>query len=459
MYFIGSPRRKLKRNVLPSSTTIETTVLPANDETGNHEVIVQANIDEIINSTETTALSANDEIVNREEIVQTSIGDIINSTNTTISSANDDIGNREKKLQTNSIDDITNSKCVYDIADSTAASSSIESNTENMVLDKTQELLNIPLISEIGLQCNMYESMFNPNEDISDFIRNDRELSSWTRISSYNIFDGIKDTLELTLSANFIKFDWDLDRLIILVFIKFKLNLSFVTIATLFRKNEHTISKYFYFILPYLKSALSSAIYWPTKEEILGNMPKCFEPFRSTRVVLDCFELKMPTLKCLSCRILTYSHYKGCQTVKFLVGVTPAGMISFISKPYGGRSSDKLIFNEEKLLSKYEFIPTADSIMVDKGFFIETECRNVGVKLIRPPFLRKVEQLSKEDAATNVVIAKARVHVERAIQRIRVFKIMTEKIEYNMLPWIEDIAFVVACVVNLSAPILADERF
>lgn len=84
MYFIGSPRRKLKRNVLPSSTI--------NDETGNHEEIVQANIDDIINSTETTtAMSAN-----REEIVQTSIGDINNSTDTTISSAND-IGSREKK--------------------------------------------------------------------------------------------------------------------------------------------------------------------------------------------------------------------------------------------------------------------------------------------------------------------------------------------------------------------------
>lgn len=139
--------------------------------------------------------------------------------------------------------------------------------------------------------------------------------------------------------------------------------------------------------MPYLKSALSVALYWPSKEEIVGNMPTCFKQFQSTRVVLDCFEIKMPTLKCLSCRILTYSHYEGGQTVKFLVGVTPGGMISYLSKPYSRRSSDKFIFNEEELLSNYEFIPHIDSIMVDKGFFIEKECEDYRIKLIRPPFL------------------------------------------------------------------------
>lgn len=188
-------------------------------------------------------------------------------------------------------------------------------------------------------------------------------------------------------------------------------------------------------------------------------MPKCFKPFLSTRVVLDCFETKIASLKCPSCRILTYSSYKGAHTAKICLGVTPAGLISYISTAFGGKASDKYIFNEEHFFTKFELLPYTDSIMVDKGFFIEKECEDHAIKLIRPPFLRKVKQLSADDATKNVSIAKARVHVEREIQRIRVFKIMNQTVELHILPWFDDIASIVCAVVNLGAPILADDKF
>lgn len=239
------------------------------------------------------------------------------------------------------------------------------------------------------------------------------------------------------------------------------MNLPFVIIATLFKITDRTVAKRFYFILPYLKSAMSVLIYWPEKEEIVGNMPKCFMPFMSTRVVLDCFESQIATLKCLSCRILTYSHYKKKNKPPnfVLAPATPAGLTSYLSPAYGGRTSDKCIFNDDQFLKTVELIPHTDSIMVDKGFFIEKECEEYGVKLIRPPFLRKVPQLTKTDAAENVKIAKARVHVERAIQRVRLFKIMTQTVERHILPWIDDISVIVCAMVNLSAPILSDDKF
>lgn len=184
------------------------------------------------------------------------------------------------------------------------------------------------------------------------------------RHGSYSVLEGLKDNLDLTMAANFSSFDWDLEKLIILVFIKLKLNLSFATMATLFRKTYHTTSKNFFFILPFLKSALSVSVYWPSKEEAIYR-----RVFNNLNRHLDCFETKIPTLKCLTCRTLTYSQYKGCQTIKFLVGVTPAGMVSYLSKAYRGRASDKLTFNQENLLTRFEIIPGVDSIMVDKGFF------------------------------------------------------------------------------------------
>jgi hypothetical protein len=41
----------------------------------------------------------------------------------------------------------------------------------------------------------------------------------------------------------------------------------------------------------------------------------------------------------------------------------------------------------------------------------------------RPFFLRKKKQFSSAEAKKNVTVARARVHVERANQRIRIFEI------------------------------------
>ena len=40
-------------------------------------------------------------------------------------------------------------------------------------------------------------------------------------------------------------------------------------------------------------------------------------------------------------RAQTYSNYKHHNTVKFLIGITPQGVISFVLKGWGGRVSDK----------------------------------------------------------------------------------------------------------------------
>lgn len=205
-----------------------------------------------------------------------------------------------------------------------------------------------------------------------------------------------------------------------------------------------------------LAVALKPAIYWPTKEEISQNMPKCFQKYKNTRVVLDCTEVKVQRLKCLKCRILSYSHYKGTHTMKFLIGITPSGLISYISPAYGGRATDKSIFNNEKLVEKLD---PNDAVMVDKGVLIEKECEEHLIKLIRPPFMSKREQLSKNDAIITADIARARIHVERAIQRIKIFKILSDQINWYMIPYIDDIMTIIAATVNMSRPILADKRF
>lgn len=67
-----------------------------------------------------------------------------------------------------------------------------------------------------------------------------------------------------------------------------------------------------------------------------------------------------------------------------MIGVSLAGLITFISKAYGGRSSDKLIFHQSNIVER---LKRDEGIVVDKGFLIDDICEPFGVQVIGPPFL------------------------------------------------------------------------
>lgn len=93
-----------------------------------------------------------------------------------------------------------------------------------------------------------------------------------------------------------------------------------------------------------------------------------------TMLLLDCTEIFVQKLKCFCCCIRFYSQYKSNATVKFMTGVSPGGIITYISEPYGGRAFDKTIFEQSDLVLKLE--DSRDAIMVDKGFLLVNELSN-----------------------------------------------------------------------------------
>lgn len=67
--------------------------------------------------------------------------------------------------------------------------------------------------------------------------------------------------------------------------------------------------------------------------------------------------------------------------------------------------------------------------------------------------------MTKTDALRCADIARARVYVERVIQRIREFKFMKETVPWELIPYFDDALIVVAGIVNLSAPVLNIDKF
>ena len=70
-------------------------------------------------------------------------------------------------------------------------------------------------------------------------------------------------------------------------------------------------------------------------------------------------------------------------TWKGLVGISPAGVITYISDLWAGSVSDKVITSKSGILDLCE---TGDGVMVDKGFLISDMTTSRGIHLIIPPF-------------------------------------------------------------------------
>ena len=118
----------------------------------------------------------------------------------------------------------------------------------------------------------------------------------------------------------------------------------------------------------------------------------------------------------------------------YLVVVAPCGLIMFISSGYGGRASDKFITMNSGIL---DYLRPGDEVMADRGFLIRDLLFERRVKLVLPAFTRGGSQLTEEQVTATCRIANVRIHVERAIRRLKVYKILSHVIPINMTPKIE----------------------
>ena len=92
-----------------------------------------------------------------------------------------------------------------------------------------------------------------------------------------------------------------------------------------------------------------------------------------------------------------WSQYKHYNTAKYLISITPQGVISFISRMWGGRASDQFITENSGFL--YIFRAT-DVILVDIGFLIKEALGAHGASLHIPVFTRGRDQLSAAELRT-----------------------------------------------------------
>ncbi|KAM7299601.1 uncharacterized protein ISCGN_020167 [Ixodes scapularis] len=154
-------------------------------------------------------------------------------------------------------------------------------------------------------------------------------------------------------------------------------------------------------------------------------------------------------------RAQTYSSYKAHNTVKFLVAIAPNGYIMHVSDAYGGRASDKLIMRECGI---NDYLVRGDEVMADRGFTLEPELEVQGIKLNVPAFTKGKAQLSERDVTMTRRIAAVRIHVERAINRMKTYRIFKQSLPIRSKKTISLMIFVIAGLCNLKPPLIRDNE-
>ena len=162
-------------------------------------------------------------------------------------------------------------------------------------------------------------------------------------------------------------------------------------------------------------------MYWPDREDVQRYYPQCFQKYKNVIGIIDCTEGILEKPSVAKAQSQTYSTYKSRNTWKKLICITPAGTICFISKCCGGCASDRFITEDCHILDKLQY---GDNLMADKGFNISDLIISKGSQLIISPFLREKQRSSKKNCKKTSDIAKARIYVERAIARIKDFRIL-----------------------------------
>lgn len=59
----------------------------------------------------------------------------------------------------------------------------------------------------------------------------------------------------------------------------------------------------------------------------------------------------------------------------------------------------------------------------------------------------------------NTDIARARVHIERAIQRLKIFHVLKNNMPWKCLSKIDKIVYIICGIVNISQPIIGITGF
>ncbi|XP_062401089.1 uncharacterized protein LOC134092302 [Sardina pilchardus] len=243
------------------------------------------------------------------------------------------------------------------------------------------------------------------------FRNNDEKVRCLTGLPSFTLLFSILSMVRLQLKDTP---SMSCFQQVLLTCMRLRMNLTMQFLGYLFNVSSSTVSRVFENVLSIFdENVVPACVIWPERGDVRTSLPMCFRKhFPDCICIIDCFEIFMETPTDLKAKCQTYSKYKAHNTMKYLIGITPQGVISFISRGWGGRATDNFITANSGFLDN--LLP-GDLVLADRGFTIQDQVGLYCARVEIPAFTRGKKQLSPVELEDTRKLASVRIHVERVI--------------------------------------------
>lgn len=343
-----------------------------------------------------------------------------------------------------------------------------KSNGETMKFCNTLQQKNRCLKLELSCTYNQLKEARNRKENEFNYdalVKDEKRLKYYTGFKTQMLLETFWSLLEEDVNSLQFwkmkettnqdrKFVLDMKTQLILVLMRLRLGLDGEDLAYRFGVSTSTVSRIWITWLDFLNNKLRQVPIWMPSQLCDKYRPQVFlaKGYDTVDGIMDCTEIFIETPSSFRVQSETFSNYKKHNTAKGLIVCSPNGFVVFVSDLAPGRLSDKALTNSCNVLDKFS---PGRSIMADRGFTIQDECKARSLHLNIPPFMDGRPQLSEKDEEETRRIASVRIHVERVIRRVKTFKILSHVFPNSMADQLNKIWHICARLTNfVDTPLL-----
>ncbi|XP_012688415.2 uncharacterized protein LOC105904989 [Clupea harengus] len=223
---------------------------------------------------------------------------------------------------------------------------------------------------------------------------------------------------------------------VLLTLMRLRLDLPVPHLAHLFNVAPDAVTRTFAETLGALHAQLTPLVYWPERGSLLASVPRRYAEALGERVavvIVDCLEICIERPSSMKGREQTYSHPRRGHTMKYLVGMTPQGAISFVSPALGGRATDLQVAEGSGILER---LACGDYVLAaGRGFEVPESAGGVMCAQVKSgAFGKGRRQLDVKGEEETRPRAHLRADVERAARGLRQrFALLEKTMPISML--------------------------
>ncbi|KAJ8350939.1 hypothetical protein SKAU_G00260690 [Synaphobranchus kaupii] len=214
---------------------------------------------------------------------------------------------------------------------------------------------------------------------------------------------------------------------LLLTLMRLRLDLKNQDLAYRFGVKVSTVTKTVHSVVNIMSTTLvPTTVFWPSREELRKNLPSAFRSsYPDCAVIMDCFRVALEKSDQPDANV----HRCGSNALKYLIGVAPQGVVTFVSKGSPGNISDKVLVEGCGFLNK---LLAGDVVLAHRGSDIGESVVARGACLKITGMGEGDREVPEEDPLGDAGLERmwVRSHVERLISTVKQrYAILTGPVE------------------------------